>query len=143
VRYTNWYLSESSTGEFHKCFTRQPCRFRFKLNNKRFIPQANFGFALFAADGNLIWAMRNLDYGGQYIPLSEGIYEVEFSIPFLVVRPGTYQIQVSVNDLDEGTLDLWHAKPDLTVLPKDESGIPPQWQGVLDIAGEFKINPVD
>lgn len=140
--FVSWQLHESETGEFHQCFTRQKCTFRFTLRNRRDIPQANFGFAIWSSDGSLIWAMRNLDYGGECIALKEGSYEIEFSIPALPVKPGTYQIHASVNDLSEGVLDSWYGYPDLTVLPRDESGIPPNWQGVLDVKGEFNIYPV-
>jgi len=141
VRYLSWNL-QSSVSDSHECFTREPCLFRFRLCCKRFVKQANFGFSLWSVDGSLIWAMRNLDYGGQCIPLKDGTYEVEFSIPTLPVRPGEYQIHVSVNDLVEGTLDSWYAQPNLIVLPKDESGLPPQWQGIINIGGKFNIKGV-
>lgn len=141
VRYINWYLQQSSAGD-HKCFTGDSCRFQFELICKRSVEQANFGLALWSPDGNLTWAMRNLDYGGQCIHLKQGTYEIEFSIATLPVRPGSYKISVSVNDLLEGNLDAWYAQPELAVLPKNESGIPPQWQGSLNLPGKFTINTI-
>jgi len=58
----------------------------------------------------------------------------------LPLRPGTYQILASANDASEGTLDAWYAQPKLNILPKSESGLPPQWQGVLNISGRFSIS---
>jgi lipopolysaccharide transport system ATP-binding protein len=141
VNYLSWELEPSSIGA-HQCFTGEPCNFRFQLDCKRTVKQANFGFALWAADGSLVWAMRNLDYGGQCVMLRDGKYELEFFIPSLPIRPGLYQIHVSVNDLTEGTLESWYAEPKLTVLPKDESGLPPQWQGIVNIGGRFHINEI-
>jgi hypothetical protein len=59
------------------------------------------------------------------------------------VKKGLYQIHVSANDKKEGTLDSWYAEPRLQVLIKDDPGLPPQFQGVLDIKGRFGIKATD
>jgi homopolymeric O-antigen transport system ATP-binding protein len=137
VRYTDWHVKDS--GDLHSCYTGEPCTLQLQLVVKRTVPEANFGIALWAPDGTLVWAMRNLDYGGDCVVLKEGIYEIQYRIPMLPLRPGNYQIHVSANDLKEGTLDSWYAKPELTILAKDESGLPPQWQGIFNIRGEFNF----
>ena len=137
VRYTNWHIKDS--GDRHSCYTGEPCTIQLQLAVRRAVPEANFGIAIWASDGTLVWAMRNLDYGGDCVVLKEGMYEVEYKLPILPLRPGNYQIHVSANDLKEGTLDSWYAKPELTILAKDESGLPAQWQGIFNIRGEFKF----
>jgi homopolymeric O-antigen transport system ATP-binding protein len=137
VRYTGWQIKNSADG--YSCYSRAPCTIQLRLAVGRIIREANFGIALWASDGTLVWAMRNLDHGGDCLFLGEGLYEIEYIVPEFPLRPGSYQVQVSANDLKEGTLDSWYAKPKLTILAKDESGLPTQWQGVLDIPGEFKL----
>jgi ABC-type polysaccharide/polyol phosphate transport system, ATPase component len=137
VRYTKWHIKDS--GERHSCYTGEPSTIQLQLVVGRTVAEANFGIAIWAADGTLVWAMRNLDYGGDCVVLKEGVYEIQYKLPILPLRPGNYQIHVSANDLKEGTLDSWYAKPKLTILAKDDSGLPVQWQGVLNIPGEFKF----
>jgi lipopolysaccharide transport system ATP-binding protein len=136
VRFTDWHVTNST--ERYSCYTGEPCTIQLQLSVGRTVNEANFGIALWAADGTLVWAMRNLDHGGNCVVLEKGHYEIEYIVPAFPLRPGAYQIQVSANDLKEGTLDSWYAKPKLTVLPKKESGLPPQWQGILNVRGEFK-----
>jgi lipopolysaccharide transport system ATP-binding protein len=137
VRYTKWHIKD--TRESHSCYTGEPSTIQLELAVGRTVAEANFGIAIWAVDGTLVWAMRNLDHGGDCVFLREGIYEIEYKLPILPLRPGSYQIHVSANDLKDGTLDSWYAKPKLTVLPRNESGLPPQWQGILEIKGEFQL----
>jgi lipopolysaccharide transport system ATP-binding protein len=136
VRYTDWRIKDSL--DHHSCYTGDLSTIQLQLAVGRPVAEANFGIAIWGSDGTLVWAMRNLDHGGDCVVLREGIYEVQYKLQ-LPLRPGTYQIQVSANDLKEGVLDSWYAKPKLTILAKNESGLPPQWQGVLNIPGEFKF----
>jgi lipopolysaccharide transport system ATP-binding protein len=141
VKFLNWQVKDSSIeGDAYSCYTNEPCVVSFKIAIRREVKQANFGIALWANDGTLVWAMRNLDDRDEYLFLSKGIYEVCFAIPMLPLRPAIYQILVSANDKEEGTLDAWYAQPHLRVLPKDETGLPVQWQGILNIKGNFNIS---
>jgi hypothetical protein len=115
----------------------------FFLQAKRTVNKAHFGLALWGSDGSLLWAMRSLDNGGNEILLTEGLYKVKFKAPILPLRPGTYRMLVSANDLAEGTLDAWYAKPNLQVLARRDSGLPPQWQGILSLDGEFELIAVE
>jgi lipopolysaccharide transport system ATP-binding protein len=141
VRFVSWRVGDSPD-ESHRYVSGEACRFHLRLAARRPVRDANFGIALWANDGTLVWAMRSLDHGGECVRLQEGRYEVQFALPSLPLRPGSYQILVSVNDLGEGTLDAWYAQPLLQVEAKDESGLPPQWQGILDISGRFALRPL-
>lgn len=141
VRFVGWHV-ESTTGDQYSCHTGKPCVLKFRLEARRIVKEANFGIALSVNDGTLIWAMRSLDYGGECVCLREGMYELQFVVPQFPLRPGTYHILVSANDLREGTLDAWSARPWLQILPQEESGLPPQWQGILNIRGRFNLLPM-
>ena len=139
VRFLEWQVIQSSTGDSHSSYTREPCRIGLRLGVRRVIDRSSFGIALWSDDGQLVWAMRSLDNGGQYVSLRDGVYQIDFVIPELPLRPGQYQIQVSVNSLGDEQLDMWHAQPSLRILPKDETGIPLRWQGILNVTGEFDL----
>ncbi len=140
IGFLKWSLDSPLTGDPYKCYTREQCTFRFKLLARRIVKEANFGIIIWSDDGSLIWSMRSLDNGGQYISINEGLYEVRFSILSLPLKSGSYQIYVTANDREEGTLDEWYAQPKLVVSPKDESGLPRQFQGILNISGKFEIS---
>jgi lipopolysaccharide transport system ATP-binding protein len=141
VRFIDWGI-ESSTGDQFSSYSGEACTFQFRLALGRTVKEANFGIALWANDGTLVWAMRNIDHGGQCLLLHEGIYELRFTLTQLPLRPGVYQILVSANDLREGGLDSWYAQPKLQVLSRNESGLPVQWQGLLNLRGEFRLSIV-
>jgi lipopolysaccharide transport system ATP-binding protein len=141
VRFVAWLITDGSAGDAHSCYTGEPCTITLRLAARRTVREANFGIALWTDDGTLVWAMRSLDRGGQCVPLGDGVYNVEFEVPAFPLRPGRYQILVSANDLREGPLDAWYAQPQLTILPRDESGLPPQWQGLLNMSGRFRLSP--
>jgi hypothetical protein len=125
----------------HGCLTGAACSFQFELVARRRLDAANFGLALWGADGSLVFAMRSLDHGGECVPLPIGRHLVEFSVPSLPLAPGSYELLVSANDLGEGTLDAWYARPSLRILSRHERGLPPQWQGVLELSGRFRLLP--
>jgi len=139
-KFINWQLANSVTNEKHRCYTGEPCRFSFMLHCGTNIPQANLGFSIWAADGDLIWGMRSIDYLGGNVPLQKGDYDIVFSIPSLPVKPGNYRIRVSLYESLDECIDLWYAEPDLMVSPREETGIPTQFQGILDLPGKVSIN---
>jgi hypothetical protein len=139
IGFFDWHVDENSTASRYSCYSGNSCTFSLKLASHREVKDANFGLAIWDKDGSLIWAMRSLDNNGHCVFLQKGLYELKFHIPFLPLRPGSYQIHVSVNDLYEGTLDAWYLQPKLTILIKSESGLPPQWQGLLNIDGKFSL----
>jgi lipopolysaccharide transport system ATP-binding protein len=141
VRFLKWGISRSSAGDPYSCYTGEPCTISLQVVARRVVRKASFGIALWSNDGILIWAMRNLDHGGEHAFIQEGLYQIDFSVPQFPVKPGSYQIQVSVNDdFGEGALDIWYAQPKFVILPKKESGISRQWQGIVNISGEFNLS---
>ena len=143
VKFVSWHLGGAAALEEHTCYSGEPCSVRLRLVVGRFVREGNFGIAVWASDGTLAWAMRSLDYEGQCVAIREGVYDVEFAVPGLPLRAGTYQVLVSCNDLKEGTLDEWYAQPLLRVVVRRESGLPAGWQGLLNVSGEFKLSLVD
>ncbi len=138
IRFVDWYV-EGGAGDRYSCQTGEQCKIQFKLIARRSVQEANFGIALWSEDGILIWAMRSIDHGAECLRLKEGIYTLQFFMPWLPLKPGGYQILVSANDLKEGVLDSWYARPKLQILPKNESGLPLKWQGILNLNGEFTL----
>ncbi len=143
IRFINWQISQNTLDDPYSCYSGQPCTLTFQLVVRRVVSRSEFGIALRAVDGTLVWAMRNLDFNGQREFLGPGLYEVNFIVPQFPLKSGYYQISVSVNDQEDGRLDQWHAKPKLQILPNHEADLPAKWRGILNIKGEFKLSQVD
>jgi len=143
VRFLKWQISQNTINDPYSCYSGQPCTLTFQLVVRRVVSRSEFGIALWALDGILVWAMRNLDFNGQREFLEPGLYEVNFTVPQFPLKSGAYQIFVSINDQEDGRLDLWHAKPKLQILPNNEPDLPAKWRGILNIKGEFKLSQID
>lgn len=136
AKFTRWQLESASTQLSHTCHSRDVCRFVFSLVSRRAIQDAHFGFALWDSGGQLIVAGRSLDHGGRALGLGEGEYRVVFEVR-LPIKAGAYQLDVSLNGVDEGQIDRWHAEPKLIVLPSVDSSLPEKWNGILNEKVQF------
>jgi len=139
--FVTWWVNSNSEGEKHSHFTQEPCDFCFQLVVRQLVRQGYFGIVMRSDDGNLIWAMRSKDQDDGYVDLTPGTYTIRFSLPYLPLRPGKYQLHITAN---QGGMchDEWYAMPKLTILPKNETGLPPKWQGILNVDGRFEIAEV-
>lgn len=137
VRFTNWH-TESNAGEPFTCFSGDGCTFCFTLEARREIRNATFGLVLFAEDGTLVWSMSNIDDGSPPLVLGRGEYRLRFSISSLPLRPGSYQVYVTSNDLFDGVLDAWYPQPKLKLAAKQQTNMPANWQGLLNLPGRFE-----
>lgn len=140
IGFASWSLG-SSQSDTHHCLDREPCDIRLKLLLRRVIRKAHFGVTIWSSDGTLVWGWRSMDHEPVKF-LDQGTYEVCFLIPMLPLRPGPYEVVVSVNDMDEGNLDVCYLQPALVVMSQQELKMPPQWQGILNIDCRFEISPI-
>jgi lipopolysaccharide transport system ATP-binding protein len=140
AKFVRWQVLTSISDPF-SCLSGEGCTFQFAVTCKRYIPRACFGLAIFSEDGQLIWAMSSVGCNNDTNNLSPGDYLLSFRIPSLPIRPGLYQIHVSINDLLDGVIDSWYPQPKLSVRAYQESGLPPNWQGILTVPGEFGLQP--
>jgi lipopolysaccharide transport system ATP-binding protein len=134
------HINDSRFGDSAYVFSGDQCALRLELVVRQDVKAATFGIAIWTTDGILVWASRSIDNGGLPAVLTKGLYEVEFLIEKLVVKPGSYNATISVNDVTKGTLAEWVARPKLQILPRNETGLPPEWQGILNVPGRFKLS---
>lgn len=138
AKYVKWEVKTNLEEPF-ACLTGDKCVFELEMKCRRFISRATFGLAIFSEDGYLIYAMSNMDYGAPALEIKPGDYQISFRLPTLPIRPGDYQILVSINDLIDGVIDAWYPQPKLSIRAYRESGMSPNWQGLLTIPGEFRL----
>jgi lipopolysaccharide transport system ATP-binding protein len=137
ARFRRWRIRNGEPDALHSCHSRDACQFEFELTTTRAITQAYVGFAVWGTAGELIAAASSVDSTG-YHAMEPGMHRVTFEMR-LPVRPGLYQLDVSLNSTDHGLIERWHAVPHLNVLPPvgERTSLPPEWHGVLNESCRF------
>ncbi|MGQ3685105.1 MAG: ABC transporter ATP-binding protein [Candidatus Loosdrechtia sp.] len=138
ARFVKWQLIDASTQLQYSCYSRDNCRFLFTLLSKRKVSGAFIGFAVWNLKGDLILAVSSLDGGGKYLEIEEGMYQLVFKVK-LPLKAGSYQLDISLNSLDQGQVDRWSAEPKLAVLPRLNTNLPEYWHGLLNEEVKFEF----
>lgn len=138
IGFVRWSLNGFSEPK-HECFVGDAVTFSFFLCVKKKAKNVYFGVALSTTDDHLIWANTSEDCDDGYVDLEPGQYEVEFALPSLPLRSGSYRLIVSANTI-MGNCDIWHVDPSFSVLSKSRSSLSPRWQGMIDLESHFSIN---
>jgi lipopolysaccharide transport system ATP-binding protein len=143
ARFVEWCLRNPRTGLKYSCYSRDECRFDFKLVANREVENAFFGLALWDSDGKLIVAGSSMDHGGRYVHISHGAHYVSFSVR-LPIKAGRYTLDISLNSSDLGQLERWSAHPKLIVLPNVQTNLSEHWHGLVneDVRFEFGLAPL-
>jgi lipopolysaccharide transport system ATP-binding protein len=144
VHFTRWRVGGAATDAPHSCRSRDACAVEFDLTIRRAIAGVHFGVALWGAAGELVTAASSVDATAAYLSLPAGNHRIAFEFR-LPIRPGLYQLDVSVNSLDHGLIERWHAAPALNVLPAPDqrTSLPPEWHGLLNEPFRFNHSQVD
>ncbi len=94
------------------------------------------GIALYSHDRQLIWAWNTRET----FRLEVGEYQFCYAFSMLPIRAGAYYWQVSLYDETE-LLDIWDCVPEMIVTTENHQHSRDEWQGVLNMPTQFKINP--
>ena len=131
ARFTQWELAGASSGRAHTLVTAGGLTVNFVVQLARPIAKGEHGVALFNAERQLMWASA-----ARRLQLEPGVHVFSHTLPSLPVRPGAYQWQVSLWE-DGKMLDLWDCEPEMNVATESFQHSLDQWNGVLNISGEF------
>ncbi len=138
ARFVAWKLINSAPGMQHNCFSRDICEFSLTLLSKSTIPDAFIGFALWDSSGQLILAASSADTNQGNFIIKEGVNTIEMRVR-LPLKPGIYNIDMSLNSRSTGQVDRWLAVPNLTVLSSYDSHLPERWHGLVNEPVQFHI----
>jgi len=134
--FVSWSLKSCTTKDYSIRSGEDAC-IRFEMEISQALRDVNFGIALWSENGVLVWAANSNEGDRRDIPV--GQYEIAFEIRDVLLRPGSYSIEASINS-SEGQLDRWQAHPLLEVLPSGPTSLPVSWQGLVDFKYDFFIN---
>ncbi len=133
TRFLSWRIVEPPGAESNVLDGFGSVTFEFSHFVHRPIRNGVHGIALFNSEHQHMWAtaVDNLD-------LTEGVHDLRFKLPSLPLRPGLYHWDVSI--LEGGKcFDRWTCVPDMIVGTIPVTHPQEEWQGLLNIPWEFKI----
>jgi len=139
TRITSWkVVSNGSTS--HASVSREVAEFHITLESKRHIPDAHFGFVIRRLSGELLLSANSMDD-------FQGTFEVAKGTTLLRVRTrlplktGRYQVDLALATLDNPLVDHWVAEPLLSILPSQNTILPPEWHGLVNEPVTFEVVP--
>jgi lipopolysaccharide transport system ATP-binding protein len=138
ARFVAWKLIGSAPEMQHSCFSRDVCKFSFNIFSKSTIPDTYIGFALWDSSEQLIMAASSADSHNQDFVIKEGNNSMEMEVQ-LPLKPGIYNIDMSLNSRSSGQVDRWFAVPNLTVLSNYDSHLPEKWHGLVNEPVHFHL----
>lgn len=139
AKFVDWWLRNAPPDMMHSCYSRDECIVEFRLIAARVVSNAVIGFAIWNAEGVLVFATSSSDSTGRHFDLEEGIYHLVFRVR-LPIKADTYQLEVSLNESSGKQLDRWMAIPRLVVLPKSVTSLPTRWHGLVNEEVKFQIS---
>jgi len=111
----------------------------FTVSPKETVQRGHFGLHIYN-DASLLVA----SWGFEEVMLEPGLQQLQVTLPYLPLRPGTYSILCSLynegNNLTGGRLlEVWNAVPFLTVDTLPLSHQQDNWAGIFNIPADLKI----
>jgi|ERR1035441_2402698 lipopolysaccharide transport system ATP-binding protein len=134
---THWRLEVPTSGG-GRAISRGPLSIVVGVRVIEPLKGAFFGIAVWTEDGTLAWAANSHDGDGTSCNMAPGEYDAAFLLDALPLRPGTYNLETSLNS-PAGQLDHWYAVPPLTLGHGNTSLLPNRWRGLVEAAHTFSL----
>jgi len=134
ARFVSWEILAPAADQRHMLTTVGPITFRFALHVNSAIRNGSYGVALYNSENHLMWA-----HAASHLVLTPGLSKLDFTLPYLPLRPGVYRWLVSITDPD-GLLDLWNCSPELIIATEPVTHTMDVWQGALNVPWQFEVH---
>jgi lipopolysaccharide transport system ATP-binding protein len=131
AQFFRWAIAGTSAEKQHNLEAICPTTVCFSVHVYRPLSNVHHGIALYNQARQVIW-------GNAFDGLSLGVgsHKLQWTLPYLPLRPGAYSWRVSLYDKGE-RIDDWDCDPPLYVSTQPLTHKQDEFAGVLNIAGEF------
>jgi homopolymeric O-antigen transport system ATP-binding protein len=133
ARFRSWELIGPDGGRSNMLDSFGPVSAKVSVHVKRPLRNVQHGIVLYTAERQLLWGA-----GFEGLQLREGPHDFLYRLPALPLRPGAYNLRVTLYD-DEGLIDDWDCTPDLLVTTVPVSHRKDEWAGFLNIPCDLSI----
>ncbi|HEY4357712.1 MAG TPA: ABC transporter ATP-binding protein [Acidobacteriaceae bacterium] len=137
TRITSWKVVTDGTVS-HASVSREVAEFHITIESKRRIPEAHFGFVIRGLSGELLVSANSMDDFQGTFEVAEGktLLRVRTRLP---LKTGRYQVDLALATLDNPLVDHWVAEPYLSILPCQNTILPPEWHGLVNEPVTFEV----
>ncbi len=133
ARFLQWEIVEPREEQPNILRTLGPVTIRVIIRVDESVQQGRHRIVLFDSDGQLIWGWVK---GGVSLP--PGTFEFRYTFPYLPLRPGTYNWNVTLYD-DRELVDTWYCVPEMIIATPNFQHTLDKWNGILNVPSEFVI----
>jgi lipopolysaccharide transport system ATP-binding protein len=137
ARFQSWEILEPRGERSNVLNAFGPLAIRVTLRAKRPLRNVQHGIVLYNAERQLLWGAG---FGG--LQVAEGVQHFIYTLPTLPLRPGAYNLRVTLYD-DQGLIDDWECLPDLVVATQPVTHPKDEWAGFLNIPCSFSVAPAE
>ena len=139
VRFLSWQVEGSRSDERYSCYSRENCRFVFRVVAKSRVPAVRFGLIIQTSTGVRVVAATSNTDGAEAITLECGSWDVSFSLR-LPLKVDSYRLSAHIKSGGE-YVSAWNVEPELVVLPATNQMLSDVGSGLLDEPVTFEITP--
>ncbi len=133
--FQKWEISEPHGGSPNVLDSFGPLTARVTLVVNQSLRNVQHGIVLYNGERQLLWGA-----GFDGLRLQEGVQHFLYRLPSLPLRPGSYNLRVTLYD-DQGLIDDWECLPELVVATKPVTHPKDEWAGFLNIPCSFSVSP--
>jgi len=127
ARFQSWEILGTRRGRSNVLDSFGPVAARVALLVKRPLRNVQHGIILYNSERQLLWGA-----GFEGLQLKEGLQHFLYNLPTLPLRPGAYNLRVTLYD-EHGLIDDWDCLPELIVATKPVGHSKDEWAGFLNI----------
>ncbi|MBS1188463.1 MAG: ABC-type polysaccharide/polyol phosphate transport system, ATPase component [Rhodocyclaceae bacterium] len=139
VRFLAWRLEGSTADDPHSCYSRENCRFVFRLVARTRVPHVRMGFIIQTLTGIRVVSGTSNTTHSEGLTLMPGCWDVIFTLN-VPLKVDTYRVSVNIKSGNE-YVTAWSAEPELVVLPAGDQLLSDAGSGLLNEPVKFCISP--
>ncbi len=138
ARIVSWKLRGTPPGEEHACPSRTVATFEIEVESTREIERAHLGFVIRTLEGDRLISAQSIDDFQERFTIRAGTTRIRATVR-LPLKTGRYRVDLTLTGEQWHIWDHWLAEPLLTVLPSENSVLPPERRGLINEPVSFDI----
>lgn len=137
ARFLGWEIVDPPGEQPNVLATQGPARIKFTVQVNEPIRGGHHGISLFNSDNQLMWG-----WATDHLDLDRGVHGLEYALPGLPLKPGSYCWHVSLYSsryTEAALVDEWYCVPELIIATPPLTHPRDEWSGVLNIPCHMRV----
>jgi lipopolysaccharide transport system ATP-binding protein len=136
-RFLGWEIIDPPGEQSNVLATQGAVRIKFTVQVNEPIRGGHHGISLFNSDNQLMWG-----WATDHLDLDRGVQGLEYVLPGLPLKPGSYCWKVSLYSSrysEAALVDEWYCVPELIIATPPLTHPRDEWSGILNIPCEMRV----